>query len=424
MATGTGSVTTPSVVLAAEGFPGRFGSGEITVPLPSELASGLQGSAITGEVTAPAPDVNTPPNPTGRTGIGAVTPWVVGVLASGQSKNVITPSATVTASGVIGQAGTGGSLLSDEVVSAAGLHGIIGSGAVLTPDPEIDASSGIFSDITLHAPLVNISGVTGASGTAELFTHAASVTATLISSSVPGSEKGVITVSAPRVDGAGQNLAVISGAVTVSAIPTASGSAGTTGVGVITVPSMTVLTVSATDESGSVAISVPSVIVDAVGVTEVVTAVFDALAVNTRINSVTEYTGLTINSLTRFAGMDLAGTADGIVELAGTTDSGTQITASVRSGLSDLNSTAIKKIISGYVVMDADGDINMTLATDNKTERSYTLMPRLSGLHGAKIKFGLSVVGRHWQWGFDNQGNDFTIREIAADVRPSKRRIV
>jgi hypothetical protein len=422
MATGTGSVTASAPTPSGVGYPGRFGPGEVTAPSLTVLAPGVNGSTGTVSITATAATISAQ-NQSGKTGIGQVITPVIGVRGGGQPAGITTPSVIVTVTGAIGFSGAGNATVATPATVANGLHGPIGNADVLTPPVTISGGIGSYGDITSSKPSVAAVGTNGRVGVGAIFGGNVSVTSTLESTPLPGSRTGSIVVRAPLVDGVGEQAAIISGSVTVAPVVQGVGVTGRVGSGQITAPGTTVIVSLVQDNTGSVAITVPTAVIEAAGVAAVVSAVFEALSVNTRVNAVTEYTGMNINSMTYFAGKYLAATDNGIVELAGIDDAGTAIVTSVRSGLTDMHSTSIKKIPVGYVVLEASTDISMTMATDNKTERAYTLRPKLSGVHGAKVKYGLSVVGRHWQWGFDSASGSYAVRAITLDVEDTKRRV-
>ena len=423
MATGTGDVTASASAPLGAGYPGPFGPGEVTAPSSTELASGFTGWAGSASVTAPTVTVTTTTNQSGKVGVANIIPPVVRVRGQGLQDHVIVPSVTISSTGEIGFPGTGDVDAPDVTTAGSGLTGPIGTGSVLLPGADVRAGSRDYAEVDVSAPTVSAAGQNGRLGLAAVNGGRVVVSATLESTPLPGTQAGSITVSAPLVDGNGSQAAIISGAVTVAPTIQGIGVTGRVGSGSITVPSTTIIASLAGNNTGSVAITVPTAVVDAAGVAAVVTAVFEGLSVNTRLNAVTEYTGLSINSMAKFAGLDLAATDAGIVALTGITDSGTAIATRVRSGLTDINSTRVKKIPLAYVAINASSDITMSMAADNKTERSYTLQRKLTGLHGAKVKFGLGIVGRHWQWGFNSTGGTVAIREITFDVEDTKRRI-
>lgn len=423
MATGTGAVTASAPTPAGAGYPGPFGPGAVTVPGSTVAAAGFNGSVGTAAITAASSSASSLTNQSGKTGFGNVIPPVVRVRGIGQQDVIVVPSVVVSVSGAIGFTGTGDADAGEASVSGAGLTGPIGSGDNLAPRIRVSAGSGVYGDIHAGKSTVASVGVNGRVGVGAVNGRRITVTSTLTSGATPGSQTGQITVRAPLADGTGSQSAIVTGVVSVAPRVQGAGVTGQVGSGVVAVPGTTVLAVHAQNNTGNVSITVPTAVVEAAGVAAVVSAVFDGLSVNTRVNAVTTYTGLTINSMTFFAGKYLAATDDGIVELTGATDSGTAITTSMRSGISDISSTRVKKIPLGYVVMDAGADIKMTMKADDKTERSYTLARKLAGVHGAKVKFGLGVVGRHWQWGFDSTGGAYAIREITFDVEDTKRRI-
>ena len=175
---------------------------------------------------------------------------------------------------------------------------------------------------------------------------------------------------------------------------------------------------------GTAQVTIPAPQVNGIGVTGVLAPVITGISVNTRNAASSENTGLTINSMTDFSGILLAATDDGVIALtSGVTDDGTLIQASVAGGVTDFNSTGLKKVIAAYVSCRASGEMQMSLITDEKAERVYRLLPRHTGLHPTKVRFGLGISGRHWQWKMANKGQSFDIDEITVEVETIERRI-
>ena len=419
MATGNGDILIPLVGVVATGV-NETGHGDIQITVSSVSSDGITQTLMSGAVT------HLPPAVAGTLLDGKVTitadlpalaPTVSG---AGQVEAITALAPTIAATGVVGQVGVAEILLAADV-AGTNLTGFAGVGDIIPPQLDVSGGSAPFGD--LQTPFVVVEGSlhTGQLGVASLFPSTPTVAAT-------GSSAGVFATGAvqpliPTLSATGISLSRIDGDLPAAiASIEATGVTGQIGTVSITVPVIDLEAALLSDSSGTADVIVSLPIITATGVTQILSPVFTGVAVNTRNAASTEYTGLNINSMTQYSGMILAATDTGLVALTGITDDGTDISANVSGGITDFKSTGIKKVIAGYVTCRADGPLSMSLITDEKTERSYTLAPRETGLHPAKVRFGLGVQGRHWQWKMANNGNDFNINEITIDVETSTRR--
>lgn len=147
------------------------------------------------------------------------------------------------------------------------------------------------------------------------------------------------------------------------------------------------------------------------------------VVVNTHTSATTTYTGIDANSACAFAGETLAATSAGIVALAGDSDLGAPIAASLTSGVADFSDSAIKRVVAGLAGYRADGDMELTLIADGHHEAIYRLLPRrLDDPHATRVKFGRGAKGRYWQWKLANRdGAAFALDALTLDVQALSR---
>jgi hypothetical protein len=220
-----------------------------------------------------------------------------------------------------------------------------------------------------------------------------------------GSGFGVGAVVVDAADVAASGIKCNFGLASVSAVP-------------VTISAISVV-------NGTGTVNVLTQVVDVYGVAgSTATGVFTGLSVNTRAIGVAEYTGLAINSMCLFNGMYLAATSSAIVELTGTTDSGVLIQSKFKGGFTNFGNTNSKRLVAGYTSLTTDGELSMSLQSDDNSELVYRIVPRSIGKHTAKVRFGLGVRGIQWRLGLYNNGNDFRINNVALDVESLGRRIL
>ncbi len=144
---------------------------------------------------------------------------------------------------------------------------------------------------------------------------------------------------------------------------------------------------------------------------------FSVWSVNSDLIAATEYESYPFNSFAFSNRRYLAASADGIYELVGSNDDGTEIEAYVRTGLLDLGTTALKQVIRAYLGYTSDGRLLLkTFTTDGgqKIERWYELTDRTAdATREARVKFGKGVKARYWQFEVRNiDGSDFSIDQL------------
>lgn len=228
------------------------------------------------------------------------------------------------------------------------------------------------------------------------------------------------------IAGAGINGGVSVGVATVQKFALA-GHAVTGGsmAGHITVPLVEVSGTGYASTVGTATILLPAWTLSATLVAEVAAPVFTTIALNTETSAVTTYTNMEFNSMCRFNGVTLAAGAGGIMALIGEDDNGTAIDAYLAVGASDYGSAQHKRISAGYIGGRLDGQLEITLITDEQTEYSYKLVPTNIGtLHQARKVFGKGLKSRYWAWRLANvNGCDFELDNLSLDIDVLSRRV-
>ena len=421
--TGTGDVSAEALTLAAAGVDGSVSSSSsVSASALTVTGSGLTGFAGTGSVSAVNITVEGG-GIAGDVGLGLVSTRYVEVEGGGQRDDILLLEPVVDGAGVDGAITHLSNVDAAELtVSGSGVAGGVGAGDVDAQAPDIFAHEGSYGDVAVSVPDVVGAGVTGSVGSIDILTGKP-----LVLGAFSNNFQGIGTLEARSVDVLAEGVAQfpMSGAINVrSAQVIASGVAGSVGTADISVPLIQITSTGHSSIIGTASILLPYPTVDASGAQVLAVPYRYGVAVNTRIQAVSEYVGLNVRDVCNFSGMVLALSDDGIVAITGTTDNLTNINANVLSGVTDFKSTSIKKILTGYLSMKASGDISISLISDGGDEREYVLRSRSDSLlHVSKVRFGQGTKGRHWQWRLKNNGKDFEVRQLSLDTEVTTRRI-
>lgn len=161
--------------------------------------------------------------------------------------------------------------------------------------------------------------------------------------------------------------------------------------------------------------------------TPTVTAERVTYALQTERMALTKYQNFPFNSFATFKGKLLGMTDSGVFELVGDTDSGTQIDAEIRTGITDMNTSRIKRVDRVYIGYRAQRNhqsLILRVLTDETQQRDYGIPASVaSELHGARTRLGMGMAARYWQFGLLNRsGENFTVDSIEVAPIPFSRR--
>jgi len=155
-----------------------------------------------------------------------------------------------------------------------------------------------------------------------------------------------------------------------------------------------------------------------------------AYVVNLNTAAVTTYDNYNFNSFAEMDGKFYGMSDDGLYELTGGTDNGTNIEASIKLGTSDLStdtvaSELLKRLPAVYLGCSVEGDLLLRV-TANGTTNSYTLKDaNTNSLHTGRMLLGKGVLARYWDFELVNvNGADFTLESMTLLPQAVVRRIV
>ena len=149
--------------------------------------------------------------------------------------------------------------------------------------------------------------------------------------------------------------------------------------------------------------------------------------INTDTKAHSTYDNFLVTSQRTFNSVELVATADGLFELTGEDDAGTDIDAKVYWVPSALGTSKQKKSRSAFVNIRAGGqDFKLVAFADEVEKRIYgqdmTGFP--SNMHRKRVEFTRNLEGQIWQYGVENtDGSRFSLSDIEIDYIPGKRRL-
>lgn len=401
-----------------------IGAGSLEGPLPFP-AYEIDGSAITGEVGngssfIPSFVVSGIDIPFGN---GAITLPFYDVAGGSLEPPLAFPAYTLAGTSIAGGVAAGTSVIAPFDAAGQGLTGTSSDGAAVWPFFDVSGDSGIGGDAQLVPFDLNATGVAGSVSDGALLLQSVNVAATLIQS---GSGDADIALPLFIALGTASSSSVINGDATLNPVTlSANGVAGNAATASLTLPLVNLSADGFASTVGAATIVLPLLQLSGTMTQVVASPVFSSVVLNTKTRAATTYSGMPFNSLCNFNGMVLAASSAGIVALVGNDDLGLSIDAVLKSGVSDFKEQALKRVFAGYAGYRSDGNLEVTLITDEHQEFIYSLDPRrINNLHPSKFKTGRGIKGAFWQWQLANQGGaDFELDSLTLDAETLSRRV-
>lgn len=138
------------------------------------------------------------------------------------------------------------------------------------------------------------------------------------------------------------------------------------------------------------------------------------------------YTAMPVETLAVLAGRVLALGATGLYELAGDTDEGLPIEASITTGRSMMGDAHKKRIPDVFMTGTFGGATQLTVGVYGTLKGSYTYTAATRDAdspRGTRFKLGKGLASTYWKFTIANKdGSDFNINTMTADVAPSTTR--
>lgn len=363
------------------------------------------------------------------TGVGAIT--LPALQLSGSADGIVLPALTLAATGLTGTVTapfpfTATIVLPSLSLAATAMEVTAGVGDITLPALTLQAYDGNYGAIRLPSLTLAATGLTGNVGAGNL-----SLPTLTVAGAGHTSTSGAAAITLPRLIIAGAGLVGTTGALRPQLLRlalAAHGVSGTIGSATLTLPMLTVDAAGHTSTVGEAAIELPMLLLAATGLASVAAAVngaLSALVLETESTRLTTYSNFNFNSLTEFNGVFLGANADGIYALSGDTDDLAEIASTVRFGIPDFKEQRLKRLTAAYVGYRADGEMTLTVTTDEDNEYQYTLAPRhLDNLHPSRVKLGKGAKGRYFQLALQNRdGTNFELDQLALDADVLSRRL-
>lgn len=123
------------------------------------------------------------------------------------------------------------------------------------------------------------------------------------------------------------------------------------------------------------------------------------------VDEVTRYTGFAFERIVRFQGDYYGVASDGLYQLGGTTDDGTEIVATVKTCVDDFKAPEKKTVASAYLAGRLGPDATVTLHAGEDGAEAYDFTtPRGQLAQNHRQKFGRGVKHRYFAIGIATAG--------------------
>lgn len=144
-------------------------------------------------------------------------------------------------------------------------------------------------------------------------------------------------------------------------------------------------------------------------------------AINSRTGAVTEYQNYNFNSFAQIGHKYLGASSDGLFELIGDDDDGTDIISKVRSGYSQFNGSRFSGFKAAYLGIRAEGDLVFRLLTGDG--RTYNYAVKARDMETVKVQLGKGLRARYFAFELESTGQDFDLETVELVPMVSTRRV-
>lgn len=148
---------------------------------------------------------------------------------------------------------------------------------------------------------------------------------------------------------------------------------------------------------------------------------FTTWAMNTRTGAVTEYSNYVFNSFMQMGNKYLGGADDGLYELNGDTDAGTDIIARIKSGLAQFAGSKFTLFKGIYLGVRGEGDFVLRLITGEGVTYDYAVATR--NMRTTKVHTGKGLRTRYFAFELISTGQDFDLESIEFVPLVTDRRV-
>lgn len=404
--------------VAGTGHAGSVGSPNISIALTGVQATGAVGFPIASKKPGESWAVSQPMPRVALTGLAGN---FAALLVAAPVPRVSLQGATALLAALqVRKPATG--------VVLAGVTGAVGTLAVKTPVPLVALRED--GTLTVKVPSARVA-LTGATGAIGLLSVRLPLAQPAFSASTPTLGTLAVVAPLPKIGWAAQGATTGAlAAIRPNPRVALAGLTGASGVLAVLVPAARLALTGGVSALGTLAVRVPVPRVRLAALAAAQAAASDptalnTIAINTERLALTQYTNFQFNSYAAFAGKYLGANGSGIYELAGASDAGAPIQSAARVGISDFNTSRLKRVDRVYVGYRADARLILRIFTDEVTQRDYAVPAySIAGLHGAHVRVGHGLMARYWQFELRNEnGGDFSVDMIELKPTEVRRRV-
>lgn len=144
-------------------------------------------------------------------------------------------------------------------------------------------------------------------------------------------------------------------------------------------------------------------------------------AVNSRTGGVTEYQNYNFNSFAQLGHKYLGASSDGLFELNGDDDVGTDIIPKIRSGYAQFNGSRFSGFKAAYLGIRATGDLVFRLISGDGSTYVYAVKAR--DMETVKVQLGKGLRARYFAFELEGTGQDLDLETVELVPMVSTRRV-
>lgn len=144
-------------------------------------------------------------------------------------------------------------------------------------------------------------------------------------------------------------------------------------------------------------------------------------AMNTRTGGVTEYQNYDFNSFARIGTKYYGATADGLYELSGEDDDGTDVVATIRSGYSQWAGAHLHSFKGVYLAVRGGGDFILRLITGDGEEYNYAVTAE--NMRTTRVHMGKGLRARYFAFELISAGQGFDLETLEFIPLVANRRV-
>lgn len=148
---------------------------------------------------------------------------------------------------------------------------------------------------------------------------------------------------------------------------------------------------------------------------------FVTWAINTRTGATTNYTQYPYTSFARRGSRYLATAQDGLYELAGDTDNGTNIIAEIQSGFMQFAGSKFTSFKGIYLGMHGSGQVFLRLDTGDGKQYTYQVVAQ--DMETTKVRVGKGLRARYFSFALITTGQDFDLDTVEFLPIGAQRRV-